>query len=106
SIDAGAHIVKPDAVHVARGARVMPGAVLNAELGPILIRETALIEPFVYVEGPAAIGEGTIIRSGARIRGGTSIGPVCKVGGEIEASVFQGYANKQHDGFLGHAFVG
>jgi UDP-N-acetylglucosamine diphosphorylase/glucosamine-1-phosphate N-acetyltransferase len=105
-VDERASLIKPDAVHVARGARVMPAAVLNAELGPILIRENALVEPFAYVEGPASIGEGSIVRSGARIRGGTSIGPVCKVGGEVEASVFQGYSNKQHDGFLGHAFIG
>lgn len=105
-IEAGVHVTQPDAVHVARGARVMAGSVLNAEGGPILIRENAKVEPLAYIEGPAVIGEGSVIKAGAKIRGGTSIGPVCKVGGEVEASVFQGYANKQHDGFLGHSFVG
>jgi UDP-N-acetylglucosamine diphosphorylase/glucosamine-1-phosphate N-acetyltransferase len=84
----------------------MAGAVLSAEGGPIVIRENATVEPLAYVEGPAAIGEGAIIRAGARIRRGTSIGPVCRVGGEVAETVFQGYANKQHDGFLGHSFVG
>ena len=106
SVDAGVHLIKPEAIHVARGSRVMAGAVLNAEGGPIVIRENATVEPLAYVEGPAAVGESAIIRAGARIRGGTSIGPVCRVGGEVAETVFQGYSNKQHDGFLGHSFVG
>lgn len=106
TIDDGARVLNADAVHVARGGRVMPGAVLNAEAGPILIQENAVIEPLAYVEGPAVIGERSLVKAGAQIRGGTSIGPVCKIGGEVEASIFQGYANKQHDGFVGHSFVG
>lgn len=105
-IDDGARVLQPEAIHVARGARVMPGAVLNAEGGPILIQENAVIEPLAYVEGPAAIGEGSRVKAGAQIREGTSIGPVCKIGGEVEATIFQGYANKQHDGFVGHSFIG
>jgi UDP-N-acetylglucosamine diphosphorylase/glucosamine-1-phosphate N-acetyltransferase len=106
TIEEGARVLEPRAIHVARGARVMAGAVLNAEGGPILIREHAVIEPLAYVEGPAVIGEKSLVKAGAQIRGGTSIGPVCKIGGEVEGSVFQGYANKQHDGFVGHSFVG
>jgi UDP-N-acetylglucosamine diphosphorylase/glucosamine-1-phosphate N-acetyltransferase len=106
TIDDGARLLKPEAIHVSRGARVMAGAVVNAESGPVWLGEGAMIEPLAYVEGPAAVGGGSIVRALARIRGGTSIGPVCKVGGEVEASIFQGYANKQHDGFLGHSFVG
>ncbi len=105
-VESGAHLIQPEAIHIARGARVGAGAVLNAEPGPILVLENAVIEPLAYVEGPAVIGERSLVRAGARIRGGTSIGPVCKVGGEVEATVFQGYANKQHDGFVGHSFVG
>jgi UDP-N-acetylglucosamine diphosphorylase/glucosamine-1-phosphate N-acetyltransferase len=105
-VDEGAKLLKPGAVHVGRGARVMAGSVINAEGGPVVIRENATVEPLAYVEGPAAIGEGSIVRAGAKIRSGTSIGPVCRVGGEIAETVFQGYANKQHDGFLGHSFVG
>lgn len=106
AVDEGARLLKPESIHVARGARVMAGAVLNAEGGPVWIGEGATVEPFAYLEGPAAVGAGSIVRAQARIRGGTSIGPVCKVGGEVEASLFQGYSNKQHDGFLGHSFVG
>ena len=106
TVEAGVHVTQPEAIHVARGARVQSGAILNAEMGPILIQENATVEPLTYIEGPAVIGERTVVKAGARIRGGSSIGPVCKVGGEVEASVFQGYSNKQHDGFLGHSYVG
>ena len=106
AVDPGAHFLKAEAIHIARGARIMAGAVLNAEGGPIVVRENATVEPLAYVEGPAAIGESSIVRAGAKIRGGTSIGPVCRVGGEVAETVFQGYANKQHDGFLGHSYVG
>jgi len=105
-VDEGVHVLQPEAVHVARGARVMAGAVLNAEGGPILIRENSVIEPLAYVEGPAVIGEGSRVKAGAAVRGGSSIGPVGRVGGEVDATVFQGYGNKQHDGFVGHSFVG
>jgi len=46
------------------------------------------------------------VRPGARIRNGCSIGPVCRIGGEVEESIIHGYSNKYHDGFLGHAYVG
>jgi UDP-N-acetylglucosamine diphosphorylase/glucosamine-1-phosphate N-acetyltransferase len=105
-VETGVHMLQPEAIHVARGARVMPGAVLNAEGGPILIQENAVVEPLAYIEGPAVVGEGSRVKAGAQIREGTVLGPVCKVGGEVEATVFQGYANKQHDGFVGHSFVG
>ncbi|MBI4364700.1 MAG: hypothetical protein HY568_04650 [Candidatus Latescibacteria bacterium] len=106
TVDDGVRLLKPGAIHVARGARVMAGSVINAEGGPVVIRENATVEPLAYVEGPASVGEGSIVRAMARIRSGTSIGPLCRVGGEIAETVFQGYANKQHDGFLGHSFVG
>src|SRR4029079_4550999 len=65
----------------------------------------ARVEPFSFIQGPAAIGAGALIAS-ARIRGETTIGPVCRVGGEVEARVLQGYSNKHHDGFLGHSYLG
>src|SRR5262249_54025468 len=98
-------LVNEHAIHVAAGATIKPGVVLDADHGPIHIDRDALIEPNAVLQGPCYIGPGSIIRPGAAIRENTTIGPVCKVGGEVEASIFQGYANKQHDGFLGHSFV-
>ena len=73
--------------------------------GPIYIDEGAEIHPFTRIEGPCYIGKKSILL-GAKCREGTSIGPMCRVGGEIEESIIQGYSNKYHDGFLGHAYVG
>lgn len=101
----GAHLVNPDGIHIAAGAVIKPGVVLDAEEGPVHIADDVLIEPNAVIQGPCYIGPKSIVRPGATIREGTTIGPVCKVGGEIEASIFQGYANKQHDGFLGHSYV-
>ena len=70
-----------------------------------LIIDAARIEPFSFIQGPAWIGPGSLIAS-ARIRGETSIRPVCRIGGEVEASIVQGYSNKHHDGFLGHSYLG
>ena len=102
----GSHILNAEAVYVASGARVKPGAVIDAEDGPVWIDRDVLIQPHTYIQGPAYIGPATLLQPGAVVREGTSIGPVCKVGGEIEVSIIQGYSNKQHDGFMGHSYIG
>ncbi len=102
----GAHLLHPAEIQIAPGARIKPGAVLDAESGPIRIAENALIQPNAVLEGPCYVGPNSIIRPGCALREATSIGPVCKIGGEIEASIVHGYSNKQHDGFLGHSYVG
>ncbi len=100
-----AHLLNPGEIHVGAGTRIGPGVVLDAEQGPIHIDTGVRIEPHVVVQGPCFIGRDSIVRAGAVLREAMSIGPVCRVGGECAASIFQGYANKQHDGFLGHSFV-
>ncbi len=102
----GVHIVNPAGVCIAAGARVKPGVVLDAESGPIHIDSGAELQPGAVVIGPAYVGPQTIIRPNAIIRENTTIGPVCRVGGEIEGSILDGFCNKQHDGFLGHSYVG
>lgn len=102
----GVHLLNPAQIHVESGAMVKPGTVLDAESGPIHIDADAVIEPNCVLQGPCFVGRGSLVQPGSSIRRGTSIGPVCKVGGEIEASIIHGYSNKQHDGFLGHSYVG
>jgi UDP-N-acetylglucosamine diphosphorylase/glucosamine-1-phosphate N-acetyltransferase len=97
-------IHRPDQVYLHPEARLSGPLVLDARDGPIVV-DAAHVEPFSFIQGPAAIGAGSLIAS-ARIRGETSIGPVCRIGGEVEACVIQGYSNKHHDGFLGHSYVG
>jgi len=92
-------------VYVAESATVQPLVVLDVTHGPIFIDEEAIIFPHTRIEGPGYIGKGTQI-VGGKIREGTSIGPVCRAGGEIEEAIMHGYSNKYHDGFLGHAYVG
>src|SRR5262249_8340957 len=83
-----------------------PGTVLDAENGPIFIGPHAIISPNVVIRGPCCIHDSAFVHAGAYIREGTTIGPMCKVGGEIEGSILQGYSNKQHDGFVGHSYIG
>jgi UDP-N-acetylglucosamine diphosphorylase/glucosamine-1-phosphate N-acetyltransferase len=92
-------------VFIARGAKVHPMVVIDAEHGPVYIDEEAEIHPFTRIEGPCYIGKKSILL-GAKCREGMSIGPMCRVGGEVEESILQGWSNKYHDGFLGHAYVG
>jgi UDP-N-acetylglucosamine diphosphorylase/glucosamine-1-phosphate N-acetyltransferase len=97
-------IHNPSQVYLHPEARLEGPLVLDARDGPIVI-DAARIEPFSFIQGPAAVGAGALVAS-ARIRAETTVGPVCRVGGEVEASVIQGYSNKHHDGFLGHSYLG
>ncbi len=106
TIHPGAHLVCPENIGIGRGSVIKPGVVLDAENGPIRIEDGVVVQANAVLEGPVFVGAGSTIRPHASIRPDVTIGPVCKVGGEIEASIFQGYSNKQHDGFVGHSFVG
>jgi UDP-N-acetylglucosamine diphosphorylase/glucosamine-1-phosphate N-acetyltransferase len=86
-------------------AQVDPMVVADTTHGPVVIGPDAVVHAFTRLEGPCFVGAGTSIY-GARIRRGTSIGPHCRVGGEIESSIVLGFSNKYHEGFLGHSYVG
>jgi UDP-N-acetylglucosamine diphosphorylase/glucosamine-1-phosphate N-acetyltransferase len=92
-------------VYIAPGASVHPMVVIDAEHGPVYLDEGVEVHPFTRIEGPCYVGKRSILL-GAKCREGNSIGPMCRVGGEIEESIIQGYSNKYHDGFLGHVYVG
>jgi len=94
----------PDRVVVEHSARIDPFVVLDASRGPISIDAGAQIQSFTRLEGPCHVGLGAQLFR-ANIRGGTTIGPHCRVGGEVEASILHGYVNKYHDGFVGHSYV-
>jgi UDP-N-acetylglucosamine diphosphorylase/glucosamine-1-phosphate N-acetyltransferase len=102
----GVHLVNKKNIVLERGAVVKPGVVLDAEEGPIYIGKGAKIFPNATIIGPAYIGESASVKAGAKIYGGTSIGEYSKVGGEVEGSIIHSYSNKQHDGFLGHSYLG
>src|SRR5262249_23313748 len=94
----------PEQLLVAGNGYLEPQVVIDTTKGPVLIDRQAVVEAFSRLEGPCYIGQRTQVR-GAKVRG-SSIGPDCRLGGEVEASILQGYANKIHDGFLGHSYVG
>lgn len=106
AVSDAAYLSHKEHIYIAPGATIQPGAVLVADKGPIYIDEGADIMANATIQGPAYIGRNSIIKMGAKIYGGTSIGEVCKVGGEVEGVIIHGYSNKQHEGFLGHAYVG
>lgn len=93
-------------IYIAAGAKIKPGVVLDAEDGPIYIDEGATIMANACLLGPVFVGAKSTIKMGAKIYEGTCIGEVCKVGGEVEESIIHSYSNKQHEGFLGHAYLG
>jgi UDP-N-acetylglucosamine diphosphorylase/glucosamine-1-phosphate N-acetyltransferase len=102
----GVQMVGEENVVVGESAVVRPGVVLDASTGPIIIHDGAMVMPNAVVVGPVYIGKGSVIKSGAKILSGTSVGDTCKIGGEVAQTVFAGYANKQHDGFIGHSYIG
>jgi UDP-N-acetylglucosamine diphosphorylase/glucosamine-1-phosphate N-acetyltransferase len=99
-------IVNPEHLFVHPKARIDSGVVLDCSEGPIFIEEGVRIMPHATIIGPVFIGKHSLVKIGAKMYGGTSIGPVSKVGGEIENSIVQGFSNKQHDGYLGHSYLG
>lgn len=88
------------------GLDLRPGVVLDATDGPILLGAGCRLGANVVVEGPAYLGPGCTVNPGAKLREGTSLGAGCKFGGEVEESIVLDLSNKQHDGFLGHAYLG
>ncbi|MBL6874809.1 MAG: glucose-1-phosphate thymidylyltransferase [Flavobacteriales bacterium] len=92
-------------VYVEEGA-LIENCHINSSEGPVYIGKNAHIMQGSMLRGPFAICENSIVKMGAKIYGGTTVGPFCKVGGEINNSVFFGYSSKAHDGFLGNSIIG
>lgn len=95
----------PSRLFIEPGAEV-EGVFINTKTGPVYIGAGAEVQEAVVLRGPVAIGPACRVRAGARLLPGTCLGPVTRVGGEISNTVFLGYSNKQHDGFLGDAVIG
>ncbi len=95
-------LIKEKSINV----KIAPSAILNEEDGPIYIGNNVTIMDGAMLRGPIAFCDGVVVKMGAKIYGGTTIGPKCTVGGEIKNSIFQGYSNKSHDGYLGNSVIG
>jgi UDP-N-acetylglucosamine diphosphorylase/glucosamine-1-phosphate N-acetyltransferase len=92
-------------IFIEEGA-IVEAAILNTPSGPIYIGKDAEIMEGSIVRGPLAMCEHSALKLGAKVYGPTTLGPHCKVGGEVNNVVFQAYSNKGHDGFLGNALIG
>lgn len=85
---------------------VVEASILNTKSGPIYVGKDAEIMEGCIIRGGLALGEYSILKLGTKIYGAVTLGPHCKVGGEVNNAVFQSYSNKGHDGFLGNALIG
>ncbi|MDR0228100.1 MAG: GlmU family protein [Flavobacteriaceae bacterium] len=105
SLSKTVNVICPEQVFVEEGAK-LEFVTLNASTGPIYIgKDTEVMEGSI-IRGPFALCEGAQVKMGAKIYGATTIGPECRVGGEVSNSVMMGYSNKGHDGFLGNSVLG
>lgn len=102
----GVSVVEKEKVFVDKSAKLCQGVIIDATDGVVIIDKDAKIMHNTVIIGPCYIGKKSTVKIGAKIYENTSIGDVCKVGGEIEGTIIHGYSNKQHDGFLGHAYIG
>ncbi|RCS27022.1 glucose-1-phosphate thymidylyltransferase [Polaribacter sp. WD7] len=104
-IPEGVQCINKENIFIEEGAS-LTFATLNASSGPIYIgKDTEIMEGCV-VRGPLAMCEHSVLKLGTKIYGATTLGPYCKVGGEVNNSVLMGYSNKGHDGFLGNSVLG
>lgn len=105
-IDRRALFGSVERIHIGERVSIHPTAVVDSSAGAIYLGDDVSIGAQAVLEGPLYVGPGSRIHPRAWLHGGNAIGAVCKIGGEVHACVIHGYSNKQHDGFLGHAYVG
>lgn len=104
SLPSGVEVLGSGTVSLGERILIEPGVVLDTRSGPIRIDDEVTIRSFTRLAGPSYVGPGSFVFGGSV--SGVSLGPLCKVRGEIEETVIAGYSNKAHDGFLGHAYLG
>ena len=103
--DAHTIVYAPENIFIEEGVKIR-AAILNAENGPIYLGRNAEVQEGAILKGPLAVCEGAVLNTSVRLRGDNTIGPFCKVGGEIGNSILMAYSNKGHDGYLGNSVIG
>lgn len=102
----GITVVGKEHLFIEEGANIYAGCVINAASGPVYIGAKTEVLEGTLMRGPIAVCEQGVVKMGAKIYGATTIGPGCKVGGELNNVVFFANSNKAHDGYLGNAVIG
>ncbi len=95
----------PGNIFIEPGA-ILNHCILNASTGPVYIGKNAEIMEGALIRGPFAMGEGALVKMGAKVYGATTVGPFSMIGGEVKNTVLFGYSNKAHDGYLGDSVIG
>ncbi|HTH57192.1 MAG TPA: GlmU family protein [Cyclobacteriaceae bacterium] len=103
--DPHTHTYNASEIFIEEGA-VLHTAVLNAEGGPIYLGKNSQVQEGAILRGPFSLGEGAIVNMGGKMRADTTIGPFCKIGGEVSNAILFAHSNKSHDGFLGNSIIG
>ena len=99
-------IGNPDDLFIHAQAGPVEGCIINVAKGPVYIGPGAEVMEGVCMRGPVAVCRHGVVNMGAKVYGATTVGPWCKIGGEVNNAVLLAYSNKAHDGFLGNAVVG
>lgn len=105
-IPAGVTVVSHGNLFIEEGAKIYAGCIINASTGPVYIGKDAEILEGTVMRGPIAVCDQAVVKMAAKLYGATTIGPGCKVGGEVNNVVFFAHSNKSHDGYLGNAVIG
>jgi UDP-N-acetylglucosamine diphosphorylase/glucosamine-1-phosphate N-acetyltransferase len=100
------HLLERSRIRLGADVRLDPGVVLDARDGPILLGPGTRVMANSVLQGPVTTDRDCLFKPVTRAMDGVCLGPVCRVGGEIDATVVLGFTNKQHDGFLGHSYLG
>jgi UDP-N-acetylglucosamine diphosphorylase/glucosamine-1-phosphate N-acetyltransferase len=100
----GCHILGDGLISLGSKVKVEPGSVFDVSEGPIRLSDGVTVRSHTRLAGPAFVGPGSTVLGGSLAQ--VTIGPKCKIRGEMESSVVLGYSNKAHDGFIGHAYLG
>jgi UDP-N-acetylglucosamine diphosphorylase/glucosamine-1-phosphate N-acetyltransferase len=101
---AGCHVLGDGLLSLGSKVQIDPGSVFDVRNGPIRLSNGVVVKSHTRLEGPSFIGADSTLLGGSLSE--LTVGPVCKVRGEVESSIILGYSNKAHDGFLGHAYLG
>ncbi len=104
-VQAGALLVHPERIHLGPGTTVRPGAILNAESGPIHVGAGAAVEEGAVLRGPVYVGPKAVVHPAGRVEA-SALGYWSKVGGEVQGSILHSLSNKAHDGYLGNSYLG
>jgi UDP-N-acetylglucosamine diphosphorylase/glucosamine-1-phosphate N-acetyltransferase len=102
----GVTVIGKGKLFIEESAKILAGTIINTDAGAVYIGADAEVMEGCLLRGPIALCSHAVIKMGAKIYGATTIGPGCKVGGELNNVVFFANSNKAHDGFLGNAVIG